>query len=126
MCFEKTDKKIRPFNKGYKLVKKNEKGDYISDMAWFSPSKEPRPPNEWLDEMPYRPDFYFLNDDNLAVGWHIFSAIKQARQWLGNERDGAVIVRVECYGLDEPYGLGIALGKPAGRFQFMKILEEVK
>lgn len=125
MCIEPTSKRVKPFNRGYKIVRKNKKGDYISEMKWFSPSEEPRPTGKWLDEMPYRPDDDLLNDSAFGMGWHIFSTIKQARRWILGSADSAVIVRVECYGLESPYGLGLTYGKPAGCFQFMKILEEV-
>lgn len=128
MCFEETNKKIKPFNRGYKVMRKIKKGGYIGDMIWFSPSTKPRPARVWLDEMPYRPDCFLLENYAEGMGWHIFSTIEQARKWIKGETDPNVIIaRVECYGHEYPYGLGVAVnGQPAGRFQFMKILEEIK
>lgn len=121
MCFERTKKKIEPFFIGYKVMRK-ENGRYSSSI--FRYLEQGYPKRKWLDEMPYREKHRLLKDySRVNVGWHIFSTLRQARGWKGSWE---VIVRVECYGLAKPYGLGLAYGKPAGRFQFMRIIEEVK
>jgi hypothetical protein len=104
------------------------KGKYRSPMWGLQQTVSAN--SGWLDERPFREyveDVDLLFDDRGFVGWHIFSTPQQAIDF--KIRFGAYgkcpTVRVECYGLDDPYGLGLAFGKPAGRFQFMKILEEV-
>ncbi len=95
------------------------------------------PKQQWVDEMPWRPESLLLEQEpqqtarygegGADVGWHVLTEIGQATEFIRvHVGSSGVIVRVECYGLKSPYGLGIAFGKPAGRFQFMKILEEIK
>lgn len=119
MCFERTKKKVKPFNVGYRLVFRHD-NQYHGCCSLHSTAVSM---NEWVDEMPFRFIDLLLDMETTAnVGWHVFSSIKQAKESVFTYD---AIVRVECYGLEPPYGLGVIDGKPAGRFQFMKILEEV-
>lgn len=135
MCFERTDEKVKPFHIGYKVMKKGQHGykSCLWDQAWAHWATPNIKLGQWIDERPYREydagnDLLF--DDKFCFpGWHIFSTIAQPKSFMRefeNSTGGSFIVRVECYGLAKPYGLGVAYGEPAGRFQFMKILEEVK
>lgn len=136
MCFDRTDKRVKPFHVGYRVMKK-EGNRYYSAFSTGTMSSgwqgthNPLPRKKWLDEMAWRPESLLLRQKtNIPVGWHVFSTIEAGEAFLRDfvflQQKNTVILRVKCYGLRKPYGMGLAYGQPAGRFQFMKILEEVK
>lgn len=144
MCLERMKEKVEPFHIGYRVMVKTYSNHYCSMYYWAGNEEKGNYPlikkGDWVDERPYRPitcllatgtkDFLFMDSCSASrifnPGWHVIKSLEATIKYQREECLGHVIVRVECYGLDEPYGLGLAHGEDAGCFQFMKILEEVK
>lgn len=134
MCFERTEKRVEPFHIGYKAVRKCSDGKYYPVYSvgvmngGHTALSVGLPLRQWLDEMPWRDKRLLLKQrPKVFVGWHVMSTLEQANAFAECHASvNGVVLRVECYGLNKPYGLGHVDNKPAGRFQFMKILEEIK
>lgn len=143
MCFERTKKKVEPFRFGFKVMRKKGNAYYSAyaetgEMSGgFFGTFYRIPKRKWVDEMPWRSEDLLLKQNprdtneygngKANVGWHVLTNLNQAMEFRRiHVGSSGIIVRVECYGLEPPYGLGFVYDKPAGRFQFMRILEEIK